>query len=305
MSTIEVLASEAVRVIGPGLADAAGAGVRRLIERFVKRGGRFPDDPAERLAFLRRLAEEDPEFPALLERALVTAGVDRVEVEAQPDFLDRDELRARFSRPGIWVIAGAHESGKTALARQIAYDLRDELDGHAHVNLDDHRDGAVLRVAEVQQRVLRALGVREVAETEPEIDRQYRRAPLNRRCLLALDNLAGAEEAEALVHGWADATVLITTRQLNPDLRAWYAGEPAILGGVDPVSAVRILADRCGAERLDAEAAAVEELIQLCDSAPALLRQVGGRPRSGATRRARSPRRSGGSGPTRVSRRCS
>ncbi len=92
-----------------------------------------------------------------------------------------------------------------------------------------------------------------------------------------LDNLAGADEAEALVHGWAEATVLVTTRQLSLDLRAWYAGRPDFLVGLDPADARRILADRCGADVLAAEPDAVRELIRLSADSPALLRRIGGR----------------------------
>lgn len=277
MSTIEVLASEAVRVLGPTLADAVGTGVRQMIGRLLKRGSRFPDDPADREAFLTRMLTEDPELVPILERLLVAHRAGPPEVTAPPGFVDRAEIRERLARPGIWLVVGAHEEGKTALTAQVAHDLRAELDGYAPIDLDAYRDGPVLRVTEVQQQVLRALKVPEVADTAPEVDRQYRQAPHNRRCLLVFDNLAGAEEAEALVHGWDAATVLITTRRLGPDLRAWYAGRPETLPDIDAAGAEQILAARCGAEMLAAEPAAVRELIRLCAASPALLSQIGGR----------------------------
>ncbi|AEV81535.1 Regulatory protein afsR [Actinoplanes sp. SE50] len=277
MSTIEVLTSEAVRVIAPGVANAAEAGIRRLIDRFLKRGSRFPDDPAERRAYLRRLIEEDAEFRELLDDLVTTAGRNAVHVDEQPHYVDHADLRRRLAQPGVWLINGARESGKTALTRQVAVDMRDRLTGYAEIDLDEYRTGGVLRITEVQQRILRRLDVDEVAVTAADVDLQYRRFLRRGRCLVVLDNLVGAEEAEALAHIGPAGTVLITTRQLTPDLRAWYPGRPEPVEGVDPASARQILADRCGRGPLAAEPDAVDELIRLCDAYPALLRQFGGR----------------------------
>ncbi|WIM96969.1 hypothetical protein ACTOB_000451 [Actinoplanes oblitus] len=276
MSMIEILASEAVRVMAPGVAGAASGGARRLLALLTNRGDRLPADPSARVAFILRRAREDETFAAELAQELVAVdSVDAVAVMAPALFADRDEIRARLAAPGVRLIGGAHGTGKTSLALQVVYDLRESINACAVVDLDAYRDGAVLRVTEVQQAVLRQLGVPHVDDTAPVVADQYRRALRHRRFALVLDNVAGAAEAEALVHPWEHATVLVTTRVLTQDLRVWYPGRPEVLGGVDPDGAELILATRCGPEMLAAEPDAVRELIRRCDGIPSILGQAG------------------------------
>ncbi|WP_189329021.1 NB-ARC domain-containing protein [Actinoplanes ianthinogenes] len=276
MSMIEVLASEAVRVMAPSVAGAASGGARRLLALLTNRGERLPADPAGRVAFILRRAREDETFAAELAQELVAVdSVDAVAVVAPALFADREEVRARLAAPGVRLIGGAHGTGKTALAWQVVHDLRESINAYAVVDLDEYRDGAVLRVTEVRQEVLRQLGVPQVDDTAPIVADQYRRALRHRRFALVLDNVAGAAEAEALVHPWEHATVLVTTRVLTQDLRVWHPGRPEVLGAVDPDGAELILASRCGPEMLAAEPDAVRELIRRCDGIPSILGQAG------------------------------
>ncbi|MEV6349991.1 NB-ARC domain-containing protein [Actinoplanes sp. NPDC051851] len=275
---LEVLAAEAVRVMAPGVATVAGGSARRLWQLFRDRSERPPAEPEALRRFILRKARQDREFAAWLAQELVAVeSVDAVAVVAPSLFVDREKVRQRLTAPGVWVVAGVHGSGKTLLSEQIAYDVRNDVASIATVDLDLFRDGAVLRLVEVQQEVLRQLGVPHVDDTAPIVADQYRRALRHRCFLLILDNVAGAAEAEALVHTGERAIVLLTTRLLSQDLRAWYAGEPVVLYGLDDaVAAERVVAGRCGAEMLAAEPEAVRELIARCDAIPSILAQAGG-----------------------------
>ncbi|MEV0902843.1 NB-ARC domain-containing protein [Actinoplanes sp. NPDC049802] len=275
---LEVLAAEAVRVMTPGVAAATGYGARRILRLVRGRSSRPPSDRAALQAWILRQAREDETFAAQLAQELVAVDtVDAIAVLAPAMFADRAEIRERIQGPGLWVIAGARGSGKTALARQVAYDLRDRVNACAEVDLDGFRDGESLRLIEVQQAVLRQLGVPHVDDTAPVVGDQYRRALRHRKFTLVLDNVIGEGEANALAHPWEHATVLVTTRVLGQDLRVWNTGDTIVLAGVDDDGAREILAARCGEAMLAAEPRATRELIRLCDGLPTVLAQAGAR----------------------------
>jgi hypothetical protein len=276
----EVIATEAVKVLTPGLAGAASAAARRVLRLLRGRSARPPADRDGLLAYLLRLSREDETFAAQLAQELVAVeSVDAVAAVAPALFKDRDELRARLSAPGVWLVAGARGAGKTALARQVGFDLvtGDRAHARAHVDLDDYRTGAALRIVEVQQEVLRQLNVEVIDEGPAAVADQYLRALVFRRFVLVLDNVAGAAEAERLAHPWPCAVVLATTRMLDSDLRAWCPTDPVVLFGLDDTGAHELLAAKCGAAMTAAEPGAVAELIRLCDAIPSTLLQSAAR----------------------------
>ncbi|GLY01137.1 NB-ARC domain-containing protein [Actinoplanes sp. NBRC 101535] len=277
MSMLEVVASEAVRVLTPGIAGVAAGALARL-RHLVLGGGSLPKDRDALVAAVVRRSRDDAEFAARLVQELVAVeDVDMAASVPPAFFVDRVEARARLCKPGLHLLAGAFGTGKTALVRQVVHDIHDQIQGYAQVDLDDYRDGPVLRIVEVQQEILRQLGVPLAGDSAAVVADQYLRALVHRRIAVVFDNVVGAEEARVLAHGWPAATVLITTRVLTAELRAWCPSEPMVLRGLDDDGARELLVAKCGAAVLAAEPAAVDALIGVSAGIPAVLLQFSSR----------------------------
>jgi len=272
----EVLANEAIRILGPGIEGAARYGLQRLWNLVRGRSTRPPSDSAGLIAHVAQRARDDAAFfTDLAQEVVAIESAGALSAVAPMLFVDRDEVRAQVARPGFWLIAGPYRIGKTTLVQQVAYDLRDQVNGYANVDLDRYRSGAALRVVEVQQEVLRQLGVPQIEEpTPPVVAEQYQHGLTFRRFVLVLDNVSGAKEATDLVHNWPNAVVLVTTRMLGQDMRAWSPSPPITLGGLDPEGARQLLINRCGEQLVADEPDAVVELIRICDALPDVLVQV-------------------------------
>jgi hypothetical protein len=275
VATVAGEAAKTVTASATGAVITGAAGVLRMLRR---RRVRLPSDPAELTALLVSMARDDPDLAAELAREL--AGLEGPVAGAVPlppaPFVDRDEVRAGLARPGLWLVAGAYGTGKTALVTRVARDVADKFGGGcAYVDLDEFRDGEALRVGEVKQAVLRQLEVTPVEAAEPELGEQYLRALLRRRFVLVVENALGAAEVRPIALPWPASLVLVTTRRLTEDLRIWCPSPPVTLHGLDSAGAWQLLAGRSGPEVLDAEPAATAELLRLCDRLPYAVLQAG------------------------------
>jgi len=274
----EVVATEAAKTVTASVSGVVIAGAGKVLRSLRRRMSKLPGDPAELAALIARIGEQDPVFAAEIAEAVAGLSATAVDVGVLPPalFVDRDAVRAQLAGPGLWVIAGAYGVGKTALVSQVSQEVAVAFPGgHAYVDLDDYRDGEVLRTAEVKAAVLRQLGVDGAELAEPVLGEQYLRALVHRRFVLVLENVAGVAEVRSLAQPWPASLVLVTTRKLTDDLRIWSPTAPIILHGVDEAGAWQLLASRCGPSMLQAEPQAAVQLLELCDRMPFAILQVG------------------------------
>ncbi|MEU2827626.1 BTAD domain-containing putative transcriptional regulator [Streptomyces lavendulae] len=159
--------------------------------------------------------------------------------------------------PRLVVVSGAPGIGKSALARQSAYEVRDAFPGGVCVVDLARPDGS-------------ALDVEEARELLPGPDGGGRR-------LLLLDNAAGAGQVLPLLSATGDASVLVTSRRGLAAVVATHGGAVHRLDVLGPGEAHRLLAGLVGAERIGAEEAAVRELAAVCGHFPLALRIAAGR----------------------------
>ncbi len=184
------------------------------------------------------------------------------------------ELLAGGSPAGsvrIAAVTGAGGLGKSALAVHVGHQLRDEFpDGQLFIELQGSLDNP-LASTEALARLLRHLGVGDVAmpKDEAELAAEYRTRVADRRMLIILDDARDAAHARPLLPGTASGAVLVTSR-------SWLAGlEGSRLLALEPLDdseARELFAGICGAERPAAEPAATDAVLAACAGLPLAVR---------------------------------
>ncbi|MFI5925646.1 AfsR/SARP family transcriptional regulator [Micromonospora sp. NPDC051543] len=195
-----------------------------------------------------------------------------------------DALRASAEeRPGavpLAVLSGAGGVGKTALAVHWAHRVVGHFpDGQLYANLEGYGHSGVVRSAEqVVRGFLAALGVppREVPADEQAQTALYRSLLAGRRVLVLLDNARDAAQVRPLLPGAAGCLVLVTSRDRLTGLVATEGAEAVVLDLLSAEDAQALLYARIGA-RAEAERAAVDDLVRLCDRLPLALVVVAAR----------------------------
>jgi len=186
----------------------------------------------------------------------------------------RDSDAPRYAVPivGIWGFGGV---GKSTLALRAAHESAEEYpDGHLYVDLGalagDDPIGTVLG------RFLRALGVNSTAipETREERAELYRSRVADKRLLLVLDNASDENEVMPLLPGSSSCAVLVTSRTRLDQLAG---AEWVSLDAFDDDTGLQLLAKIVGWERLRAEPAAAQQLVEYCGGLPLALRIAGAR----------------------------
>ncbi|MER5618808.1 tetratricopeptide repeat protein [Streptomyces sp. NPDC002215] len=170
------------------------------------------------------------------------------------------------------VLSGQDGIGTTTLASRLLHELQDRFRGGSlYVDLRGHEPEGSLPIGSALGQLLRS-----VRPGEPPLDTQERAAwwrstTANRAptCVL-IDNAARAADIRAVLPGGSGHLVLVTSRHPLSEL----VGEGAYLhslGPLPPDAAHTYLADRVGADRLQAEPDAAEQLIRLAAGYPAAL----------------------------------
>ncbi len=253
-------------VIGDELGVDPGPGLRQLHQEILEADARpapRPPKPVIKPA-LSQLPADVPDF---------TGRADQVEYLCRLFSGVPDEGNGAGAVL-VSLIAGAGGLGKTTLAVHVAHQLRARFpDGQLYVDLRG-ASGRPAAPADVLARFLRQLGVDgdQVPVSEDERAGLYRTRLAGRRVLIVLDDARDAAQARPLVPGSVSCGVLVTSRNLMPDL---VGGHLVDLDVLDRAEARALLAKIAGAGRLDAEPDATEQLLAACAGLPLAIRIAG------------------------------
>jgi DNA-binding SARP family transcriptional activator len=186
-----------------------------------------------------------------------------------------DMLLAAAGRPVICTVTGTGGVGTTALAVHWAHRVADRFtDGQLYVNLHGYASGPPVQPIEVLTRFLLALGVpgKEVPARVSDAQSMYRGLLADKRVLILLDNAVDAEQVLPLLPGTTGCLVLVTSRHQLTRLAVHNGAVGLRLDVLTPGEARSLLTDLLGADRVEAEPAAIGELASLCGHLPLALR---------------------------------
>ncbi|MEU7863159.1 BTAD domain-containing putative transcriptional regulator [Nonomuraea sp. NPDC049141] len=232
-------------------------------------------------AHRRALSSEEPQNPPTSDGQQVGDGLRHSPInDAPPDISDftgrvavLDWIAAgvpgQRNAPVHLVVHGPPGCGKSAVAVRAAT-MIDLPDGRLYASLRDRQPSAVL------EDLLRSLGCPDgaVPAASEERVRLYRGITAQRSLLVVLDDATDEAQVRPLLPTGPGSLTLVTSRSPLAGLEAARAYE---LGVFEPGEAVAMLAEVVGRERVDAEPAAAERIVRLCDGLPLALRIAGSR----------------------------
>jgi transcriptional regulator with XRE-family HTH domain/Tfp pilus assembly protein PilF len=283
MATQEEVAAKAgmsvrhLREIEAGRVATPRASTVRLLAMALQLSG------AERAAFQRaaRAGSAEPE-PAPAGRAEPSAPQVRpAQLPARAvGFVGRAAELDAVDAAGdqVVLVVGPAGVGKTALVLQWAHAAADRFaDGQLYVNLrgfDPSHSPA--DPADVLHSFLGALGLA-AARIPAGLDGRaalFRSLLARRRVLIVLDNAAGTDQVRPLLPGNPACRVLVTSRDRLTGLVVSDAAHLLPLSPMDTTEARALLRRRLGKQRVAAEPAAVDRLIDRCQHLPIALALV-------------------------------
>jgi DNA-binding SARP family transcriptional activator len=181
----------------------------------------------------------------------------------------------------VTAIAGTAGVGKTALAVHWAHQVRDRFpDGQLYVNLRGFDPaGPAMEPADAIRGFLDAFAV-PPDRIPPDLDAQaalYRTLLADRRVLIVLDNARDASQVRPLLPGTPLSLVIVTSRNQLLSLVATNGAKPIVVDLLPRGEARSLLVRRLGRQRIVAEPAAVEQIIDSCAGLPLALSIVSAR----------------------------
>ena len=204
---------------------------------------------------------------------LVRSFVGRDDLLANLDALRYDLSDARAET--IMVVSGMAGVGKTSLAIRWAHRVRDGFpDGQIYVDLRGYDvSGSPVPREEAVRTLLEALGVsgdRMPASSSARAS-LYQRLLADRRILLILDNARDVEQVRSLLPRSPTVRVLVTSRDPLGSLVVSHGARPLQVGLFNPDEAWDLLERGFGPDRMEAEPAAVRDIIAICAGLPLAL----------------------------------
>jgi tetratricopeptide (TPR) repeat protein len=200
------------------------------------------------------------------------------QLAALDDLLDGDRP---VSTVVVAALSGTPGVGKTALAVHWAHHAAGRFpDGQLYVNLRGYDPGG--RAVSPADAVRGFLDALEVAPERIPVGLEaqaglYRSLLAGRRVLVLLDNARNAEQVRPLLPGAPGCVTVVTSRDSLAGLVAAEGAHPLLLDLLTRVEARDLLARRLGRDRVAAEPAAVEELIDRAARLPLALAIVAAR----------------------------
>ncbi|MEU1805261.1 tetratricopeptide repeat protein [Streptomyces sp. NPDC019937] len=180
----------------------------------------------------------------------------------------------KAARSRVLLIAGRPGWGRTALAEELARRLADDYpDGVLRARLMTSSGDPVPTERTARDLLVRLGVTAPPGADEDELGETLRDTLDGKRVLLLLDDVAGAEQVDALLPDEPDCLVIAVSRgPLTgvPDVR------PCTLGGLDVSAAVGLLAQYAGPTRITCDPVAAQTLVEECGGQPAALVLVGG-----------------------------
>ncbi|MFC0526634.1 AfsR/SARP family transcriptional regulator [Phytohabitans kaempferiae] len=197
---------------------------------------------------------------------------------ARLDAILTDTERKQPAHPAAVVISALSVTagiGKTALALHWAHRVTAQFpDGQLYVNLRGFdAGGSVLDPAAALRSFLDALGVpaQRIPATLDDQASLYRSLLAGKRVLVVLDNARDVAQIRPLLPGSGGSVVVVTSRRQLTALVATEGAHPLTLDLLAPAQARDLLAARIGKDRVEAEPAAVDEIIERCARLPLAL----------------------------------
>ncbi|GIJ76935.1 DNA-binding transcriptional activator of the SARP family [Micromonospora phaseoli] len=180
----------------------------------------------------------------------------------------------------ISAVCGMAGIGKTALALHWAHRVADRFpDGQLHVNLRGYDGVESVSPADALLGFLEALDV-PLGRIPSSLDARiglYRSLLANREMLIVLDNARDADQVRPLLPGAGRCVVIVTSRDQLSTLVANEGARLLTLDVLTDTESMHLLRSRVDADRLEAEPAAVAEMIEAAGRLPLALSIVAAR----------------------------
>jgi DNA-binding SARP family transcriptional activator len=251
---------------GPGLRAARRRLLRHSLSRAAGRAA-LPGATGGRPAQPAHLPADSASF------------VDRTEALNQ-----YGELRPPTAEPRsparIVALCGMAGAGKTTLAVHWAHQNADRFpDGQIYVDLRGHHSSRPpLDPAEAMRAVLDALDVARTGTADATaLHAAYRGALAGRRLLLVLDDAEDCAQVRPLLPAGPGCLAVVTSRRRLDGLTVTHDARILTLHPMTGQEGLQLLEHRLGTERVRAERAAAEEIVELCGGLPLALAVTGAR----------------------------